>query len=55
MLDGIWAVLLQTFRQRFFSADLCRACIMFKGRHFDQSVILFCIRWHLAYGLSLRT
>ncbi|MCV3211462.1 IS6 family transposase [Mesorhizobium sp. YC-39] len=27
---------------------------MFKGRHFDQSVILLCIRWYLDYGLSLR-
>jgi putative transposase len=27
---------------------------MFKGRHFDQSVILLCVRWYLAYGLSLR-
>jgi transposase-like protein len=27
---------------------------MFKGRHFDQSVILLCIRWYLAYGLGLR-
>ncbi|MER8754034.1 IS6 family transposase, partial [Mesorhizobium sp. M1050] len=27
---------------------------MFKGRHFDQSVILLCVRWHLAYNLSLR-
>lgn len=26
---------------------------MFKGRHFDQSVILLCVRWYLAYGLSL--
>ncbi|MER8377627.1 IS6 family transposase, partial [Mesorhizobium sp. M1406] len=25
---------------------------MFKGRHFDQSVILLCIRGCLAYGLS---
>ncbi|MER9349763.1 IS6 family transposase, partial [Mesorhizobium sp. M0227] len=24
---------------------------MFKGRHFDQSVNLLCIRWYLAYGL----
>ena len=23
-------------------------------RHFDQSVILLCVRWYLAYGLSLR-
>jgi transposase-like protein len=22
---------------------------MFKGRHFDQSVILLCVRWYLAY------
>jgi putative transposase len=27
---------------------------MFKGRHFDRSVILVCIRWYLAYNLSLR-
>jgi putative transposase len=28
--------------------------MMFKGRHFDGSVILLCVRWYLAYGLSLR-
>ncbi len=27
---------------------------MFKGRHFDRSLILLCVRWYLAYGLSLR-
>ncbi|WP_048645782.1 IS6 family transposase [Nitratireductor soli] len=27
---------------------------MFKGCHFDQSVILLCVRWYLAYNLSLR-
>jgi transposase-like protein len=27
---------------------------MFKGRHFDRSVILLCVRWYLAYGHSLR-
>jgi transposase-like protein len=27
---------------------------MFKGRHFDRSVILLCARWYLAYNLSLR-
>jgi transposase-like protein len=27
---------------------------MFKGRHFDRSVILLCVRRYLAYGLSLR-
>ncbi|CAH1664261.1 IS6 family transposase [Chelatococcus sp. HY11] len=27
---------------------------MFKGRHFDQSVILLCVRRYLAYNLSLR-
>jgi len=27
---------------------------MFKGRHFDRAVILLCVRWYLAYGLSLR-
>ena len=27
---------------------------MFKGRHFDRSVILLCVRWYLAYNLTLR-
>jgi len=27
---------------------------MFKGRHFDQSVILLCVRWYQAYNLSAR-
>ena len=27
---------------------------MFKGRHFDRSVILLCVRWYLAYSLRLR-
>jgi transposase-like protein len=27
---------------------------MFKGRHFDRSVILLCVPWYLAYSLSLR-
>jgi putative transposase len=28
--------------------------MMFKGHHFDRSVILLCVRWYLAYSLSLR-
>jgi transposase-like protein len=27
---------------------------VFKGRHFGRSVILQCVRWYLAYNLSLR-
>ena len=27
---------------------------VFKVRHFDRSVILLCVRWYLAYSLSLR-
>jgi putative transposase len=27
---------------------------VFKGRHFDCTVILLCVRWYLAYNLSLR-
>jgi hypothetical protein len=27
---------------------------VFKSRHFDRSVILLCVRWYLAYNLSLR-
>jgi putative transposase len=28
--------------------------MMFKGRHVDRSVIPLCVRWYLAYNLSLR-
>ncbi len=28
--------------------------MLFKGRHFDHSVILLCVRWYLVYNLSLR-
>jgi putative transposase len=31
-----------------------RETLTFKGRHFEQSIILLCVRWYLAYGLSLR-
>lgn len=27
---------------------------MFKGRQFDPSILLLCVRWYLAYNLSLR-
>ena len=27
---------------------------MFKGGPFDRSVVLLCVRWYLAYSLSLR-
>jgi transposase-like protein len=27
---------------------------MFKGRYFDRSVVLLCVRRYLTYGLSLR-
>jgi transposase-like protein len=27
---------------------------VFKGRHFDASLILLCVRWYLSYGLSNR-
>ncbi len=35
-------------------AFMWECSLMFKGRHFDQSVILLCVRWYLAYNLSLR-
>jgi transposase-like protein len=27
---------------------------LFKGRHFDQEIILLCIRWYLSFKLSSR-
>jgi len=33
--------------------DLRRSGV-FKGRHFEGALILLCVRWYLAYGLSLR-
>jgi hypothetical protein len=55
--EGTVGVLLQTCRQGvdgmrvppFLEMASCS-----KGRHFDRSVILLCVRWYLAYGLSLR-
>jgi hypothetical protein len=37
-------------RTSSISDELCA----FKGRHFDRSVIVLCVRWYLAYNLSLR-
>lgn len=27
---------------------------LFKGRHFDQNVIVLCVRWYLSFKLSSR-
>ena len=27
---------------------------LFKGRHFDQDVIVLCVRWYLSFKLSSR-
>jgi len=27
---------------------------LFNGRHFDQQVIILCVRWYLGYKLSSR-
>lgn len=27
---------------------------LFKGRHFEQEIIILCVRWHLRYKLSSR-
>jgi transposase-like protein len=27
---------------------------LFKGRHFDQEIIVFCVRWYLRFKLSFR-
>jgi transposase-like protein len=31
-----------------------RALDLFKGRHFDQEIIVLCVRWYLGYKLSSR-
>jgi hypothetical protein len=55
------AVALQSFSRTALTAfehleppENRRRFEMFKGRQFDQSVILLCVRWYLAYNLSLR-
>jgi len=49
-------VLSQIIRLQDYGTGLedLRGVPMFKGRHFDRSVILLCVRWYLAYNLSLR-
>ncbi len=27
---------------------------LFKGRHFDRTIIILCVRWYIPYKLSLR-
>jgi len=27
---------------------------LFKGRHFDQAIIVLCVRWYLAFKVSSR-
>jgi transposase-like protein len=27
---------------------------LFKGRHFDREIIIFCVRWYLRFKLSFR-
>ena len=27
---------------------------LFKGRHFDQEIVILCVRWYLSYKLSYR-
>jgi hypothetical protein len=27
---------------------------LFKGRHFDQEIVVLCVRWYLSYKLSSR-
>ena len=32
----------------------CGSSSLFKGRHFDPSIIILCIRWYITYKLSYR-
>jgi hypothetical protein len=34
--------------------ELVSAQDLFKGRHFDQEIIVLCVRWHLTFKLSSR-
>jgi len=42
------------------SCDNCRdegtdpAQDLFKGRHFDQEIIILCVRWYITFKLSFR-
>ena len=27
---------------------------LFKGRHFDQEIIILCVRWYITFKLSFR-
>uniref|UniRef100_Q11AJ6 Transposase n=1 Tax=Chelativorans sp. (strain BNC1) TaxID=266779 RepID=Q11AJ6_CHESB len=35
-------------------SSLFQGLVDVQGRHFDQGIILLCVRWYLAYNLSLR-
>ena len=47
----------QTFRFRVSATETAATGVeaaVFKGRHYDRSLILLCVRWYPAYNLSLR-
>jgi len=35
------------------STDLNNEDYIFKGRHFDQEIIVLCVRWYLTFKLEL--
>src|SRR5215218_9133992 len=52
LIGCVATFLFQSFR---YSVEATmREDAVFKGRQFDRSVILLCVRWYLAYNLSLR-
>jgi hypothetical protein len=43
-------ILFQSFS--YYSSGSATEGGVFKGRHFDRTVILLCIRWYLAYNFK---
>jgi DDE domain len=58
--DGLHAVLVQTVERLGILAitagmtEPTSAQDLFKGRHFDQEIIILCVRWYITFKLSFR-
>src|SRR3954463_1996678 len=50
----MWCKMIATMLIRGMNLLLEPVAALFKGRHFDQEIIILCVRWYVTYKLSYR-
>ncbi len=53
-LNRFWCKVAGMSRTGIMARMTATKAELFKGRHFDQQVIILCVRWYLSYKLSAR-